>query len=73
MCKKVSAVYFLLSKGQHEEGQKAGGVVDSPVASVCEKDAFLQRGHKYQSPLTSDFCDSGHATAATDNSVHILL
>ena len=66
MCKKVCEVYFLHSKGQHEEGWKAVGVVDTPIPYVCEKD-ILQRGHKYQSTSTSDCHDSWHAAAATES------
>lgn len=61
MCRKVCEVYFLHSKGQHEERQKGVRVVDTPIPYVCEKD------RKYQGASTSDCRDSWHATAATES------
>lgn len=68
MHKKVYAVYFLLSKGQHEEGQKALRVDDTPISYVYEKKILL-RDHKYQSASASDGCDSSHRI----NSAYIWL
>lgn len=66
MCKEVCEVYFVYSKGQHEDRQKTVRVVDILVPYVWEKD-ILQRSYKYQSASASDCRDSWHATAATES------